>query len=147
LVKSMSLENPTWLEKRPLWQKVLTVAVLIIGSYAIVFWWGTKAAEGWAESAYLENRKKSEAIIAQHELNEKIMAAKNEELRLQNEAQAELLKTADSAADAKRIAEFQKLQDERKKKSDEIENANPGESLAGLCDDAKRAGIALSFCR
>lgn len=142
----MSLESPTWLERRPMWQKVLAVIAVIVLILGSVFWLGTQQGRDWADSEYLQERDKRDKVIAAHEANERELAAENEVLRTQNEATAQILKQLDAANDVKKAETFARLQDERKKKEDEIQNATPGDSINGLCDDAKRAGFTLSFC-
>ncbi len=121
---------------------IAAAIVLAVGA----FWLGTAKGRDWADSEYLQEREERMNRIAVHEAREKELAQENERLKLENEARAEVLRETDTANEAKKAEEFQRLQDERKRKSDEIENASPGESLAGLCDDARRSGVALSFC-
>lgn len=135
----MSLESPNFLERRPKWQVVGAIVLLVLASYGFVFWLGTIKAREWADSDYLverEERMKREAVLEQE----------NEKLRLENEAKAEVLRTADTAAEAKRLQEFQKRQDERAKKSEEIKNATPEETASRLCADAKASEVKFSFC-
>lgn len=149
----MSLENPTWIERRPMWQKAGTIILIVIASYVFVFWLGTQKAREWADSEYLQERDKRMAEIAvleksadDHAKNESILATENSRLKMQNEATAEILKANDAkiAGDAQKFVDLQK---QRELKGDEIQNASGADSVAGLCADAKRAGFALSFCR
>ena len=116
---------------------VLIVIAFFAGSY-----WGRSVAD----SNYLQEREERIQQIAVHQANEKKLAEENDRLKAENELKAEALRQADTAAEAKRLQEFQKLQDARQAKGEEIENASPGESVAGLCDDARKAGLRLSFC-
>lgn len=133
------------------WQNVLLspafwiLMVFVVGG--LMFWLGTAKGRDWAEDSYLAEREERMAAIAVHEAKAKELAAENEKLKAENDAKAEILRQADTAAEAKKAQEFQRLQDERDAKQNEIENADPQQSIAGLCDDAKRAGYTLSFCR
>ena len=149
----MSLENPTFLERRPMWQKV----GIVIGGIALilggVFWLGLSWGRSWADSEYLQQREENMKAIALAEKSADDHAAKaaefekeNNRLRAQNEATAEILKANDAriAGDAQKFVDLQK---QRELKGDEIQNASGADSLAGLCADAKRSGFELSFCR
>lgn len=142
----MSLESPNFLERRPKWQVIGAIMLLVIGSYVLVFWLGTRQGKEWSDSEYLADREERTKQIAVLESKEKELAQENEVLRKKHEAQAEMLRQTDTAAEAKRAQEFQKNQDERAKKGEEIENATPAENVNGLCADAKAAGLKLSFC-
>lgn len=135
---------------KPDWSNIVRSAIFwaVIGILLLLlaFWFGTRKGREWADSDYLRERDERMKVIAVHEENERRLAMENEKLRLENEAKAEILREIDSANEAKRAQDFQKSQDARKAKSEEIENASPGESVAGLCDDAKKAGLKLSFC-
>lgn len=138
---------------RPAWQKIAIAAVAGVALLALAFWLGTRQGRDWADSKYLQDRDAREQVIAEHERKaaehvaaEQQLAAQNDALKKQNEASAELLKQVDAANDVRKAETFTRLQEERKRKSDEIQNADPADSLSGLCDDAKRAGFTLSFC-
>lgn len=138
----MSLDYKNILKSPVFWIAV----VLILGSYVGVFWLGTIKAREWADSEYLQEREERTKQIAVHQAREKELYWENEKLKSENELKAQLLRDSDTAAEAKRASEFQKLRDKREQKYDEIQNADPDTSAAGLCKDAKAAGIKLSFC-
>lgn len=121
---------------------IVTALVLAGG----MFWLGTSYGRSWADSEYLQEREERIKQIAVHQENEKRLYWENEKLKSENEIKAQLLRESDTAAEAQRASEFQRLRDERERKYDEIEHADPDTSIAGLCKDAQAAGIRLSFC-
>lgn len=123
---------------------VIVIGVLIL--LGLAFWLGTSYGQSWADSKYLQEREERSKQIAVHEAKEKELAIENERLKLANEAAAEIQRQTDTANEAKRAQEFQRLQDERARKGQEIENATPAENFTALCADAKAAGLKLSFC-
>jgi hypothetical protein len=123
----------------------IAIAVVLI-VLAVAFGLGASYGRSWADSEYLQEREERMNRIAVHEAKEKELALENERLKLENESKAEILRETDTANEARRAEEFQRLQDERKAKGEEIENATPAENLSGLCDDARKAGLKLSFC-
>lgn len=149
----MSLPNPTWIERRPTWQKVAAILGGIALILGLVFWAGWSWSRAWADSEYLQERDKRMAEIAvleksadQHAEKAEELAKENDRLKIQNEATAEILKTNDAkiAGDAQKFVDLQK---QRELKENEIQSSSGADSIAGLCADAKRAGFSLSFCR
>lgn len=143
----MSLENPTFIEKVVAnWKAVLIAFGIFVALLLIAFIWGSSKGREWADSKYLEEREKRIGQIAVLQDNEQKLAVENEKLRAQNEAQAEILTKNDAilAGDAKKFLELQK---EREKKQNEIEDASDVDTILGVCNDAKRSGFDLSFCK
>lgn len=149
----MSLDNPTWIERRPTWQRVVAILGGIALILGLVFWLGLTWGRSWADSEYLREREKRLAEIAvleksadDHAKNEQVLAEENNRLKMQNEATAEILKANDAkiAGDAQKFVDLQK---QRELKGNEIENTSGADSVAGLCADARRAGFNLSFCQ
>lgn len=149
----MTLANPNWIERRPMWQKVAFILGGIALILGLVFWAGWSWSRSWADSEYLQQREENvkkmaalEASADEHAKKAADFEKENNRLKMQNEATAEILKANDAkiAGDAQKFVDLQK---QRELKENEIQNTSGADSVAGLCADAKRAGFTLSFCQ
>jgi len=143
----MSLENPTFIEKVIAnWKSIGIGLLVLLVLFIIVYFWGAARGREVADSEYLQDREQRIGQIAVLKDEAFKLGIENEKLRAQNEAQAEILIKNDAliAGDAKK---FTQLQEERDKKENEIKDASDVDTKLGLCNDAKRAGFNLSFCK
>lgn len=120
---------------------LLIIAAFIYGVFSL--------GHAIADARFDKKRQTLEAEIESRKRNEAQLAGENALLKKQNEMAAELLDSADKkrGADAAKI--FTDLANERAKQYENIDTDTDFDSqLCGLCDDARRAGHALSdsFC-
>jgi len=124
---------------------VIIVAAAVIAVLAGVFYIGTRAGDGWAESRYSQERDENLKKIAKFEQNERQLAAENSLLKKQNEATAEILANADKKRAAEQAKAFADLATDRTKRYEEIDlDGDYDSQLCGLCADAERTGHKLS---
>jgi hypothetical protein len=134
----MSLTDPTLAESAWKHKGAIGIcALFVIVACLLSFWVGTRKAKEWADSAYLQEREERGKKLV-------ILEAQNEELKQQNEVQAEILRANDAKLKGDAV-KFTQLLEERNERIKNIDATNPDDQLCGLCADAARSGFPLSL--